>query len=127
MRKILFLIPAAFLSLLLSPSANADVQSCTNQIIKNLNSGPHTYESGKVVATEVYQGVNYHLIFLDGGWSEAEMVIKENSSTCEQLVYDPVGHGIPYAKVMPTPVAKNLELAAREYHKAIGERMKSNQ
>lgn len=112
---------------MLPSSAKADVQSCTMQVVEGLSSSPHKFEAGKVVKSETYQGANYHLIFLDGGWKEVEIVIKENSSICERLVYDPVGHGIPYAKVMPSSVAKSLELAAREYHKEMWERMKANQ
>lgn len=127
MKKIHFILPA-LITIIFPLPARADVQSCTKQIIRDeLSSGPHKYESGKVIKTESYQGVNYHLIFLDGGWKEVELVIKENKQLCEKIVYNPTGNYVNYSALMPSQVAKPLDDAAAEYSKQLWERMKETQ
>lgn len=125
--KKLFLITSVLLLPILTPlAARADVQSCTNQIIqKDLSRGPHDFGAGKIIQTETYQGINYHLIFLDGGWKEVELVIKEGKSVCEKLVYNPTGSAVSYSQFMPQPVAKKLDAAARAYSKAMWEKHKT--
>lgn len=127
MKKIYFILPA-LITIIFPLSARADVQSCTKQIIRDeLSSGPHRYESGKIIKTESHQGVNYHLIFLDGGWKEVELVIKENNQLCEKVVYNPTGHYINYSQQMPKPVATVLFQEKAKYSKAMWERKKATQ
>lgn len=128
MRQLYLLVLPVLMVIIFPSSVRADVQSCTDQIIKNeLSSGPHQYESGKVVKTQSYQGVNYHLLFLDGGWKEVELVIKENAELCEIVVYNPTGDYVDYSQEMPKPVATVLFQEKAKYSKALWERMKATQ
>lgn len=105
-------------------AASADVNSCTQQIIqgKELNSGPFKYTSATLVSSETYQGMNYHLVFLNAGGRESELVVKENPNTCENLLYNPTSQPIEYKTIMPAPVAQKLEVKLREYSKQLSER-----
>lgn len=119
MKKKLLTLAALFLAVLTPLPAKADVNSCTQKVIQaELSNGPHVFEKGKVIATETYQGMNYHLIFLDGGWKEVELIIMENAQTCKKLLYNPTAEPIEYATLMPTPVASKLTQKLAAYSKA---------
>lgn len=114
-----------FIPILALP-AHADVESCTAQIIKNdLDGGVFGYTGGNLVASESYQGMNYHLVFLvagSAGGRESELVIRENSQICEKLLYNPTAEAVKYETLMPQTVAKKLDAKLREYSKALSER-----
>lgn len=121
MKRLTILVPMLLATALSSTPARADVQSCTNQVVNEINSKILDYKGGKVVATEVHKGMNYHLIFLDGGWKQVELVIKENSNTCVDIVYNPTGDYVDYSKLMPAPVAQKLFKEKSAYSKALWE------
>lgn len=123
MKKIL----CVFSSLLLAASpmvVRADVGSCTEQITKSdeVSNGFLQYQSASLVSSETYQGMNYHLIFLNAGVKEVELVIKENSSVCENLLYNPTSELVHYKTIMPAPVAKKLEVKLREYSQQLAQK-----
>lgn len=127
MKQICFALPT-LIAIIFPFSVRADVQGCTQQIIRDeLSTGPHEYKSGKIIKTESYQGINYHLIFLDGEWKEVELVIKENDHICKTVVHNPTGDYVDYSQIMPKPVANILFKEKSEYSKAMWERMKATQ
>lgn len=104
-------------------SARADVNSCTQKIIQEeLSNGPFKYNAATLVNSETYQGMNYHLIFLKAGGRESELVLKENASTCENLLYNPTSELVEYKTLMPDPIAQKMEVKLREYSKQLSER-----
>lgn len=126
MKKIVCILSGLLLASV-SVAARADVNSCTAQIIKSdeVSGGLFKYESATLVSSETYQGMNYHLIFLNTGGRETELVVKENSSVCENLLYNPTAELVHYNTLMPTPVAKKLEVKLREYSKQLSEKKRA--
>lgn len=121
--KCRLLIPIGLtLSLLLPSPARADANSCTQSLIEGeLSGGPFKYTGGDLVASEPYDGFNYHLIYLDAGGRKSQLVLRENNKSCERVLYNPLGDGPNFDQVMPGPVAKKLSPAARAYNQKIYE------
>lgn len=94
----------AFLAL----PANAEIQSCSNKVVEEINRDQYGFTGVYVVASEEYQDQNYHLIYLTGAGRPIEAVFKENSSVCELLIFNPLGDDVSYSSVMPDTVARKL-------------------
>lgn len=93
--KYKLLLPLVLLFVSIPLSARADVNSCTQKLIKErIVFSPWAFTGGDHVAKTEYNGATYHLIYLiDEAGRETTVVIKENSSVCEAAYYNPTGAG----------------------------------